>query len=231
MKNTQINKKIISKIAMALEELNAEVIYVGGATVSLYINDPAAEDVRPTKDVDISLQIATLAQLEELREKLSEKGFKQTSDLDVICRFRYDDILVDVMGTKEIGWAPANPWFEEGFQNRELMEWDGTEIYIMPLSYFLASKFTAHEQRGGTDPRMSHDYEDIVYILDNRIDLHELLIKAEGGVKAYLIECFKKILASAKLQEAIMANLYYETQAERFESIIEKLKKVISESE
>jgi len=44
-----INRAIIKKVAVALGDLNKKVIYVGGATVSLYINDPGADDVRPTK--------------------------------------------------------------------------------------------------------------------------------------------------------------------------------------
>jgi hypothetical protein len=62
MKNATINRGVIKKIAFALGELNEQVIYVGGATVGLYINDPAADDVRPTKDVDISLSIATIGE-------------------------------------------------------------------------------------------------------------------------------------------------------------------------
>jgi hypothetical protein len=42
MKNTIINKKVILKVANALGELNREVIYVGGATISLYIDDPSS---------------------------------------------------------------------------------------------------------------------------------------------------------------------------------------------
>ena len=97
MRNTLINKVIIKKIAVALGELNEKVIYVGGATVSLYINDPAADDVRPTKDIDITIKVASILELENIRELLNKKGFKQSADLGVICRFRYDDILVDVM--------------------------------------------------------------------------------------------------------------------------------------
>ncbi len=59
MRNSTINLGIIKKIAIALGELNDKVVYVGGAVVSLYINDPAAEDVRPTKDIDITLRIAS----------------------------------------------------------------------------------------------------------------------------------------------------------------------------
>ncbi len=60
--------------------MNDRVVYVGGAIVSLYINDPAAEDIRPTKDIDISLEILTLGELEKLRVLLTEKKFYQTSD-------------------------------------------------------------------------------------------------------------------------------------------------------
>ena len=89
MKNATINRGVIKIIARALGELNEQVIYVGGATVGLYINDPAADDVRPTKDVDISLSIATIAELEKIREELTRRKFIQTAEDDVICRFRY----------------------------------------------------------------------------------------------------------------------------------------------
>ncbi|MBU2950972.1 hypothetical protein KO493_09695 [Tamlana agarivorans] len=224
MKNTIINRKIIKRVAEALRELNDEVIYVGGATVSLYVNDPAADDVRPTKDIDISIKIVSLSHLEEIREKLVAKGFKQTADVDVICRFKLDDILVDVMGTKPVGWAPANPWFEAGFENREQMDIEGQTINIMPLPYFLASKFVAHSDRGGNDPRMSHDFEDVIYILDNRTDWHEIVDNADKEVNIYLLEQFQNILESSRMQEAILGNLYYETQEVRYKMIMEKIK-------
>ena len=223
MKNTLINRKIIQKVAKALGDLNNQVIYVGGATVCLYINDPAADDVRPTKDVDISLKIASVAHLEDIREELSKRGFKQTADLDVICRFKFDDILVDVMATKPVGWAPANPWFEGGFNNLEHVDFDGIIIQIMPLTYFLASKFTAHLNRGGSDPRLSHDFEDITYILDNRTDWHELVKNERGEAKMFLLKQLKAIKQSPKLQEAILCNLYYETQEARLQMIMNKI--------
>jgi hypothetical protein len=55
LKNTLINRRAAIKIANALGGLNNEVVFVGGATVSLYIDDPAAEDIRPTKDIDLSI--------------------------------------------------------------------------------------------------------------------------------------------------------------------------------
>ncbi len=94
MKNTTINLGVIKKVASALGELNERVIFVGGAVVSLYSNDPAADDVRPTKDVDISLEIFSVGDLEKLRLDLIGKGFRQRMNDKVICRFFYDDVTV-----------------------------------------------------------------------------------------------------------------------------------------
>lgn len=226
MKNTAINLGVIRKVANALGELNDKVVYVGGAVVSLYINDPAADDVRPTKDVDISLEILTLSELEQLRQELITRGFYQTFEDKVICRFRFEDIKVDVMSTQEIGWAPSDQWFAPGFKLLETIDFDGVKIRILPLSYFLASKLDAYHERGGTDPRTSRDFEDIVYILDNRTDLVEVILNSPGDVLVFLQEEFSKIIASNLLREALQGNLYYETRAKRFQIIKDQLKAI-----
>ena len=59
LKNQTINLKVVEKVALSLEELNNQVIYVGGAVVALYVTDEGAEQPRPTKDIDISVQIST----------------------------------------------------------------------------------------------------------------------------------------------------------------------------
>lgn len=80
MKNTIINIEIIKKIASALGELNEKIIFVGGAIISMYVNDPAADDVRPTKDIDLTVKVATYTELENIRVELNKKGFKQSSN-------------------------------------------------------------------------------------------------------------------------------------------------------
>lgn len=227
MKNTHINRKLILKIADALEELLPQVIFVGGATVSLYADDPAADDVRPTKDLDLSLSVTTVVELEEMRIKLNEKGFKQNPLINVICRFQYEDILVDVMNTQPILWAPANPWFGGGFRNSIAIDMEGRKIRIMPFNYFLASKFAAYFDRGGKNPVTSHDFEDIVYLLDNRTDWVESISnEKDGELKDYLLEYLNQILNNRRMQEAIEANLFYETRDSRYKMILQKLEEL-----
>lgn len=227
MKNAAINRGVIRKIALALGELNEQVVYVGGATVGLYINDPAAEDVRPTKDVDISLSIASIGALEQIREELIKKGFTQNAEDNVVCRFRYDDVKVDVMNTRAIAWAPANPWFAPGFVLKEQVAIEDQKIQILPLPYFLATKFAAYNSRGNNEPRTSHDFEDIVYVLDNRTDAAAQLLRSPQDVRLFLKNEFESILADQLKQEAISGNLSYETRDERFRMILEKIKTTV----
>ena len=228
MKNAAVNLGAIKKIAGSLEELNKQVVYVGGAVVSLYINDPAADDVRPTKDIDITLQITSFSELEKLRKELVAKGFYQTAEDNVICRFRYEDLKVDVMSTKAIAWAPANPWFEPGFAHLETMEVEGQAIRILSLPYFLATKYTAFKDRADKNPRTSHDLEDITYVLDNRTDLVEVVLNSTPDIRSFLKVAFEEVIENDLLQEAIIGNLYYETQSERFEMIMDKLQTIVN---
>ena len=228
MRNTIIQSHFIEKIALALGELNEKVAFVGGAVVGLYANDLAAEDVRPTKDIDITLQIASLGQLETLREELVAKGFKQYADEDVICRFRYEGILVDVMSTYPVGWAPANRWFAPGFKHLTRKQVGNTSIQLLSCPYFLATKFDAHYDRGRTDPRTSKDFEDIVYLLDYVSDLEEQISVAPKDVKSYLKAEFESVLKDSVSQEAIMAQLPYLIQTERFRIIMERIHDIVS---
>ncbi|MCF8332064.1 MAG: hypothetical protein K9H84_06395 [Bacteroidales bacterium] len=67
----------MKQIARALGDLNKRVVYVGGAVVGLYINDPAADDIRPTEDIDISLEITSQGELENLRQELAQKFYSK----------------------------------------------------------------------------------------------------------------------------------------------------------
>lgn len=218
--------QLITKVARALGDLNQQAVYVGGAVVSFYVDDPAARDVRPTDDVDITLEITSQGRLEALRQQLIERGFKQSPEDDILCRFRYEGTKVDVMSTREVGWAPANPWFEPGFNHLETETVDGIQIQILSIPYFLASKISAFRGRA-KDPRTSHDLEDVTYVLDNRTDLVEVLKEAPEEVLNYLTGEFEQMLEDRTIKEAIIGNLEYGIQAQRFEILKDKLEAII----
>lgn len=225
--NSAFNLEAIEMIAIALKELNEQVVFVGGAVVSMYVNDPAADDVRPTKDVDISLSVASASELEEIRLKLIERGFTQTPEDNVICRFRYQGVKVDVMNTKEISWAPANPWFKAGFTKKIIVEIKDSKVQILPLPYFLATKFAAYNSRGNKNPVTSHDFEDIVFILDNCLNIQEQLSNLPRDVEPYLKDEFGKILTDNAKREAVEGNIAYDNRNSRVERILENIAAIV----
>ena len=83
----------IKTIARALGDLNDQVIYVGGAVVALYADDPGAPEIRPTKDVDIVVEVASVLELEKFRQKLAERDINLDKDAKIMCRFKYHYIL------------------------------------------------------------------------------------------------------------------------------------------
>ena len=227
LKNTLINRLATKKVALALGELNEHVVYVGGAMVSLYIDDPAAEDIRPTKDIDLTFQIATYAKLEQLREDLVARGFSQNAEYTVTCRFRYEDLLVDVMTTETVGWAPSNPWFKKGFDKAINEDLEGVSIKLLPLPYFLATKMEAFLDRGIKDIYASHDLEDIVYLFNYTTDIVSRILAADQELKLYLKEKLADLIKNRTIRSAIRGSLYYEQADERMEVIKERFQHII----
>lgn len=75
MKNKIINLHTVAKVAKALKDLKNEMIFVGGAVISLYTDDMAAEEIRPTYDVDLAIQLLNYGEWVILQEKLNDLGF------------------------------------------------------------------------------------------------------------------------------------------------------------
>ena len=64
----------IKAIAGLMDQLHEDVVFVGGATVSLYADLKATES-RPTDDVDIIIELASYHKYVVLDERLRDVGF------------------------------------------------------------------------------------------------------------------------------------------------------------
>lgn len=145
LKNRIINLKVVEEVANALGELNNEVVFVGGAVVSIYADDVGADDARPTKDVDISVQISSYGQMDQLREQLSTKGIYPAMTESVIYRYQLKDILIDFIPTEQTSLGPSNSWLKEGYPHQVKYNFQNKEINILPVAYYLASKWEAFD--------------------------------------------------------------------------------------
>lgn len=226
LKNQEINLKIVEKVALALGELNKEVIYVGGAVVSLYVTDEGAEQARPTKDIDIAVQISTYGQMDILREKLATKKIYPAPTENVMYRYSHEDILIDFIPYDETPLGPTNSWLKPGFEKAYPVVIGAIEINILPVSLFLATKWEAFKSRG-SDPRTSHDFEDIIYVVDNNKRLIEDFKKADHTVQDFLQEMSREILNHTSRNEIIECHINPFTVIERRGIVVEKLQKMI----
>lgn len=91
------NIKRLSVIADGLGDLCRDVVYVGGSVAELYVDDPAATDVRPTMDVDCVIGLATYGSMQEFESLLRKHRFVNDTESGVICRWKYDGEIVDIM--------------------------------------------------------------------------------------------------------------------------------------
>lgn len=216
------NITILEITAKGLEELKDEMIFVGGAVAELYASDPAASDIRPTIDVDCVIELSSRSEHAKLEAKLRNKGFSNDISKDApICRWIYQDIKVDVMPTDSAILGFSNKWYLEGIENKIIKILPaGTEIFVFPPEYYLATKFEAHKNRGGNDLRQSHDFEDIIYILDNCPDILNDITNTNTSIKAYLKEECQNLSDNINLTEGIESALPYGSGNERTEIII-----------
>ncbi|MEX1003615.1 MAG: hypothetical protein WDZ35_15965 [Crocinitomicaceae bacterium] len=226
LKNQAINLKVVEKVALSLEELNKHVIYVGGAIVSLYVTDEGAEQPRPTKDVDISVQISTYSQMDELREKLASKKIYPAPSEKVMYRYFYEDILIDFIPFEETPLGPTNSWLKPGFKKAYPVQIGKAKIKILPVSLFLATKWETFKDRGN-DPRTSHDFEDIIYIIDNNLEVVQDIKNAEQDVQQFLKEMSNEILNHSSRNEIVECHINPFTTDERRDIVIKKLEEII----
>ncbi|GAA4443312.1 hypothetical protein GCM10023188_43870 [Pontibacter saemangeumensis] len=224
MDGKAVNIGVIKKVAYGLQELRQEMVFVGGATLSLYADDPAADAVRPTSDIDLSVSLAGYGAWNRLQERLQELKFHPDPQSSVICRFSYKGITIDVMpdDPKILGFS--NPWYQPGLEQSIQTALPGGElrIRILPVAYFLATKFSAYHNRGG-DPRSSHDFEDIVYVTDNRVRLVDEIANSPNEVREYLKQEYGEIWKNRYREEILGCHLGDHDRLPLLEDKIERI--------
>lgn len=70
------NLDMLAAVAKGLRGLKEKVVFVGGATIDLYLDDPAVAGARPTDDVDCVVELTTRSQYYDLEERLRKLDFK-----------------------------------------------------------------------------------------------------------------------------------------------------------
>jgi predicted nucleotidyltransferase len=198
----------LGRVARSLLELGiTDVVFVGGATIGLYLTDPAAPEPRHTFDVDVVTPVASRHAYNALEEKLRDAG--HTPDPGgPICRWKIGGITVDLMPPDESILGFSNYWYAELVEHAQVLTLsDGTTIRHASAPYLIATKLEAFYGRGKGDYSFSHDLEDIIVVLDGREELVDELHDAPDEVKRYVAKAFRAFLADEEFTTSIEGHL------------------------
>lgn len=185
------NVEMIAVVARQLADLREEVVFLGGATVELYMTRSGLPPARVTKDVDVIVEVATQAKYYAVAEHLRRLGFHEDVDALILCRWRVSDIIVDVMPTEPSILGFSNQWYKHAFLTaRPFLIEAGLEIRLATAPSFIATKREAFLGRGGGDFVLSHDLEDIISVLVGRVELLDEVKAAAPELRRYLSQQF-----------------------------------------
>lgn len=226
MENKVINIATVAQVAEALQELKNRMVFIGGAVVSVYTDDPSADEIRPTADVDLTINLVNYTHWVQLQERLAQLGFSPDPNGQAICSYLYKGIAIDIMPAEDSAIGPANRWYKIGFKNLKTVVVRDQEISILSAPCYIATKFEAFNNRG-TDYRTSHDFEDIIYVLDNRTTIVSEIDEDHPEVKQYIKEELIKIYKSATFKELLSCHIHPLIIADRLPLLIEKVENII----
>lgn len=223
------NLKMLEFVARKLGKLNDEVIYLGGCSTALFITDALSLDMRPTKDVDCIVDIVSLPKYYQFGKKLEKQGFRQSINDEVICRWYYDDVILDVMPTDEDTLTFGNRWYKEAIANpmtHELAE--DLIIKSVTAPYLLATKIEAFNARGNMDFLGSHDFEDIIAVIAGRVEISEEISLESEKLRTYFKNFFKKIIGNTEFRTALPGHVNDgPVTQQRVDMVITRIKDII----
>lgn len=218
--------QLLEIVADGFKDLKRHVVFVGGATVALYVDDPAVSTPRPTDDVDCTVEITSRSQYYQLEKDIRKLGFKNQTGNGPICRWTYSGVTVDIIPSDGSVLGFKNSWYPPGIASASTAILPSKmEISIFTLPYFIASKFEAYRDRGKNDPRTSPDFEDIVFVLDGCRTADEKLHSAPADVRNFLGAEYNRLSSNSNFEEGINAHLGPERmRAARSKRIVDILK-------
>lgn len=179
----------LEQAADILGPLLSEVVFVGGATIHLWLSDPAAPPARATDDVDVICDVTTRSDYHRLGSRLRERGLREAVGEPVICRWRHRDsgLAIDVMPTSEAILGFTNAWYETAITTAvEYGLTTGKVIRAASPAAIVATKLAAWRGRGQGDVLRSLDVHDVVALIDGRPELGGELASADRELRTFV---------------------------------------------
>jgi len=206
--NRDANLAMLTLIADRLGPLREKMVFLGGCTTALLVTDPAAPDVRATIDVDMIVEAAAQMEFHAIEAAMRNRGFQPDMESGMRCRWRSGDIIVDLMPDDEAILGFSNRWYADAIRHAvEDTLRDGMTIRRVTAPCFIATKIEAFNGRGNGDFMASHDFEDIVTVIDGREELMAEIAASEAAIRSFIGQTFAQWAETPDLNIALAGQL------------------------
>ena len=217
------NRELFESVVSLLAPLLDELVFVGGCTTGIFVTDPAAVGIRPTKDVDAIVDVTSYAQYTALSDRLRSLGLvEDTTEGAPLCRWRHGTVIVDVMPLDERVLGFTNRWYPMAIGTAQRFDIVGHSARIVTPPLFIATKLEAFHGRGGDDVFGSHDLEDIITVVDGRPAIVDDVGAADREVRAYIAAEIGSLLKNPDFTEALAGFLLPDAASQARRSILEQ---------
>jgi predicted nucleotidyltransferase len=197
------------RVAQALASIREErFVFVGASILPLLLNDPAAPPARFTNDVDAVVDVLTYEHWERLQSRMHDCGLVVRADAAVgkgrICLFHLVEIEVDIMPVRFPLLMRPSRMLELGFQYAELYRLtEELEIQALSAPGLLAAKLEAFRDRGVREFPVSKDLDDIVALLDRRLDIGSEVRAAPVEMRYFIAVSMNRLLDDGQAADVI----------------------------
>jgi hypothetical protein len=198
----------------------------------LLITDRGAPPIRATIDVDVLVEVSSLASYYTFAEKLRKLGFSEDMRPEApICRWVKDELVLDVMPTHSDILGFGNQWYALAFTAARFVSLpSSSKIRILPAPYFLATKFEAFQGRGREDYLTSKDMEDVISVLDGRVEIVAEIRNTDDSLRKYLKDQIANLLKNRFFLEALPGHLPPDSVSqERADIILERMRQIVKD--
>jgi hypothetical protein len=199
------NLEQLTATAELLRPILADLVFVGGAVTSLLVTDEGAGAPRTTLDVDAIAEITSYAEYAAFGERLRKLGFlEDTREGAPLCRWVQHEAVLDVMPLDEKILGFSNRWYRAAMDAAFVQELPGDlSVRVVTAPYFLATKLDAFHGRGNGDFAVSHDLEDLIFVIDGRASIVADVREQSESLRAYIRAQFGELLRTPAFVDAL----------------------------
>ena len=181
--------KSLQIVADLFSRLNMPYAFLGGAVMPFLLDHPEKHELRETKDVDLTVQVATIIEVYRLEKQLRQLGFRHDTREDApICRWIVKGAVVDIMPVETSVFGFSSTWFQAALESasEKTIGSDLIAPIVSPVC-FLATKLDAFRDRGLKDLWVSKDLEDILTLVEGCDGLTDMIANSPPDIGNYII--------------------------------------------